>query len=87
MTVNCTIFGVLVTVYYLGDQIKKNEMGRACGMCGVGDFYTGFWRGTLKKRDLLEGIGLKRNNIKTDLKEIVWEGVGAVIDLAQDRAK
>jgi len=75
VTVNYTIFGVLFTVYYLGDQIKKSEMGRACGTCEIGDFYTVFYRWTLKERDRLEGLGLKGNNIKTDLKETVWEGV------------
>jgi hypothetical protein len=50
-------------------------MGRAHDTCGRGDFHTGFRRGTLKERDHLEGLDLKGNNIKTDLKEIVWEGV------------
>jgi hypothetical protein len=42
---------------------------------GRGDFYTGFWRGKLKERDNLKGLGLNGNNIKMDLKETVWEGV------------
>jgi adenine-specific DNA methylase len=61
-------------------------MGRACGTCGRGDFYAGFWRRTLKERDLLVDLGLKGKNIKTDHKEIVWEGWTG-IDLAWDRAK
>jgi hypothetical protein len=31
---NCTI-----TKYSSGDQIEKNEMGRACGTCGEGERY------------------------------------------------
>jgi hypothetical protein len=50
-------------------------MGRACGMCGRVDIYTGFWRGTLKERDHSEALGLKGNNIKMDLKETDWEGL------------
>jgi hypothetical protein len=50
----------------VGDQIKKNEVSRACGTCRRGDFYRGIWRGTLKKRDHLEDLGLKGNRIKKD---------------------
>ena len=59
----------------MSDEIKENEMGRACGMCGRVDIYTGFWRGTLKERDHSEALGLKGNNIKMDLKETDWEGL------------
>ena len=34
----------ILTTYYLGDQIKKNEMGRACGTYGRQKrFVEGFW--------------------------------------------
>ena len=38
----------------MGDKIEKNEMGGACSTYG-GEEYTGFWWGTLKERDHLEG--------------------------------
>jgi hypothetical protein len=31
-----------VTIFYVGDQLKEDEMGRACGMCGR-ERNTGFW--------------------------------------------
>ena len=36
--------------YYSGDQIKKNEMGVACG---IREVRTGFWWGDLRERDNL----------------------------------
>jgi hypothetical protein len=33
MTIKLQVF-VLLTKYYLGDQINKNEMGGACGTYG-----------------------------------------------------
>ena len=31
---NEELYSLLHTKYYSGDQIKKNEMGRACRTCG-----------------------------------------------------
>jgi len=44
----------------LGDNIKKNEMGRACSMYGEGrgELYTGFWWGHLRERDHLGDPGV-----------------------------
>jgi hypothetical protein len=28
-----------VKEFYLSDQLKENEIGRACGMCGRGEIY------------------------------------------------
>jgi len=41
----------------LGDQIKKNEIGRACNTYG-GEVYTGFWWGNLRERDNLDDPGV-----------------------------
>jgi len=46
----------LLTKYHLGDQIKKNEMGWACGM--YGGLCIGFWWG-----DHLEDLGTGRRII------------------------
>jgi hypothetical protein len=50
---------VLVTRYYLGDQIKENEIG------GAGSMYGGeercrhrFWLGNLRKRHHLDDTGI-----------------------------
>jgi len=61
---NCA-FRWFVLYNYLGDQIKKNGMGRKCSMYGGG----GFWCGNLRERDHL---GRPRHrweeNSKLDLK-------------------
>ena len=51
---------VLLTTYYLGDQIKNIGMGSECSMFGEeeGEVHTGFWWGNLKERDHLEHLGL-----------------------------
>jgi hypothetical protein len=42
----------------LGDQIVKNEMGRACRTYGENEAYTGFWWGNLSERDHLQDPGV-----------------------------
>jgi hypothetical protein len=37
----------------LGDQIKKNEVGRACRTYGGGERREGFWWGDVVERDHL----------------------------------
>jgi hypothetical protein len=59
----------------LGDQIKKNEMGRACSMYGgEGRHIQDFGGGRdLRERDHLKDPGKDgRVNIKMDLKELGW---------------
>jgi len=42
-----------------GDQIEKNEMGRACTFfVGRVEVHTGFWWGNLRERDHLEDPGV-----------------------------
>jgi hypothetical protein len=42
----------------LGDQIKKNEMGRACSTYGGEEEYSGFWWGNPRERVQLEDPGV-----------------------------
>jgi len=44
---------VLLTQYYSGDKIKKNETGGSCSAYGGGD-----WWGNLRDRDLLGDPGV-----------------------------
>jgi hypothetical protein len=74
-----TQYGVLCfvsfTKYNLGDQIKKNKMGRACSLYGEGkgEMRTGFWWGNLTERGHLEGVDIDgRTKIKWIFKK--WDG-------------
>jgi hypothetical protein len=49
---------VLLTRYYSGDQIKKNEMGGTCSTYGDRTGAYMVWWGNLRKRDHLEDQGL-----------------------------
>jgi hypothetical protein len=40
----------LLTKYHLGNQIKKNGIGRACGVDDDG-IHTGIWLGDLRERN------------------------------------
>jgi hypothetical protein len=51
---------VLLTNDYSGDQIEKNEMGRACSTYGGGVVYTEFWWENLRERDHLKDPGVDR---------------------------
>jgi hypothetical protein len=42
---------VLLTKYYLGDQIKKNEVGRACAICGRQERCTQNFGGSSEKKE------------------------------------
>jgi hypothetical protein len=49
---------VLLAKYYLGDEIKKNEMGGACSAYrGREEVHSGFWWGNLRKSAHLENLG------------------------------
>jgi hypothetical protein len=71
-----TSWSVLLTKYYSGDQIKKNEMDRECSMYGgevrcIQDFGGETWEN--------EPLGRLRcrwkDNIKMDLQEVGWGGM------------
>jgi len=50
---------VLLTKYCLGDELKGDEVGGACGMYReYRNTYTGFWLGNLKERYHLKDIGI-----------------------------
>jgi hypothetical protein len=44
----------------------------------------GFGGGNLKEGEYLEGVCIVGDNIKMDIKELEWEGVG-LIDLSHNR--
>ena len=56
--------------YYEGDQIKKNEIGRASGRKGEGKFLENFGWKTQGQSSLEIPRRRGMNNIKMDLKEI-----------------
>jgi len=61
---------VLLTKYYSGEQIEKNEMGGACSTYG-GEMHTGLWWGNLRERGYLEDPwGRWEDNIKIALQEV-----------------
>ena len=51
---NCAVLGYK----YSGDQIKKNEMGGACGTYGRQKVHTKIWWGDLRERDRSEDVGV-----------------------------
>ena len=70
---------------YSGDKIKKDETGGACSTYGVGDSTQALCWVNLKQA--AQKIWAEtEDNIKMDLKRIIWEGVGW-IQLARDRDK
>lgn len=57
----CGITGstsVLVSRFYLGDQIQEDEIGRACDVWGRGEMQRAFWLGNLMERDRIENVGV-----------------------------
>jgi hypothetical protein len=71
--------------YYSGNQIEKNEMGRACSTYGG---KRGAYRILVGRPEGRQPLGRPRHiwedNIKMDLPEVGW-GVMDWIELAQDR--
>ena len=75
---------VLLTEYYSGDKIKKNQMGGACGMCGEQErCIQGFGGETLGEGPIGRPRHRGEDNIKTCLNELGWEGMDC-IDLTQN---
>ena len=72
---------MLLTKYYSGDQIKKNEMGKAYSMYGVA-VHTGFWWENLREGHNLEDPGVDGRILKFVFQK--WDGGMDWIDLAQD---
>ena len=61
--------------YYSDDEIKKTEMGRACGMYGERrDAYRFFDGETDGKRPLERSRHRWEDNIEMDLQEVGWSG-------------
>ena len=65
---------MLLIRYYLGNEIRKNEMGRACNTCGE---RRGAWRVLMGKPKGKRPLGRPRrrweNNNKRDIQEVDWE--------------
>jgi hypothetical protein len=72
----------LLTKHYLGDKIKKNEMGGSC--MGRGKLHTEFWWGNLSERHHLENVGVDGRIILKlisgsdigALSESIWQRIG-----------
>jgi hypothetical protein len=71
----------------INDQVKENEMGRACSMTvEPRSAYRIFAGKPEGKRPLGRPAHRWLDNIKMDLREIGWGGIDW-IDLAQDRSQ
>jgi hypothetical protein len=78
---------LLFTKYYSGDQIKKSEMGRACGKYGGHEkCIHGLTGRPERKRPLGRPKRRREDNIKMDLQEVGWRSMDWV-DQAQDRGR
>jgi len=74
----------LLTKYYSGDQIKKNEMGWACGTNGGEERCI---QGLVGRSDGKRILGRPRRRWEDNIEVIFknWDGGTDWIDLAQDR--
>jgi hypothetical protein len=64
---------LLLAKYYLGNQIKQNEMSGSCGMYERQEKYIQIFGGeTERKRQLGRPRRRMENNIKMDLQETEW---------------
>ena len=68
----------------MGHQMKKNEMGRACGTYRDRCVYRILLRRPEENSLLGRPTGRWEYHIKMDLQEVEWGGIDW-IDLAQDR--
>ena len=77
----------MLTKYYSGDQIKKNEMGGACSTYGERQ---GVYRALVGKREGKRLLGRPsrrwEDNIKMDLQEVGCGGMDWS-DVTQDRGR
>jgi hypothetical protein len=84
---NEELYDLLYTnYYYLGVQIKDNEVRRACRTYGDGPYVQNVLWGYVKDTDSLEDLRVTRHSVKTGLQETGCEGMDW-IDLAQTRDK
>jgi hypothetical protein len=68
---------VLIIEYYSGNQVKKRVMGVTCSTYGRQDMCTrGIDLGTLGKRPLERPRSKWVGNIKMDMQEVGWRGMG-----------
>jgi hypothetical protein len=64
-----------------GDQVKKSEMHRACGIY-EGEVHVGFWGGNLKERDHFEDPGINgwvlfsKNSMGRGMTGLIWLRIG-----------
>jgi hypothetical protein len=70
--------------YYSGDQIKEDEMGGACSTHGRDEKCIQYFGGKPEGKRLGRPRCTWEDNIRMELRELRWEGVGW-IHLAQDR--
>ena len=79
------LYSVLLIKYYSGEQIKKNEMGRACSTYGARGGANRFDWGHWRERNHSKNRRGKEGNIKMDLQGVGSGGMEWVA-LVQDKA-
>ena len=72
---------LILTKYYSGDQLEKNEMG---GACSIMVKRRGAYRVSVGRPERKRPRRRWKDNIKMDLQEVGWRGMDW-IDLARDR--
>jgi hypothetical protein len=65
---------MICTLHYSGDQMKKNELDRACGTCGGRRGACRDLVGRSERNGSLEiSRGRKKDNTKMNLQEVRWK--------------
>ena len=77
---------MLLTRYYSGDQIKGNESGGACSMCGCEEKCIQGFCGKILEKEITWKIRRRWKIILKWKYFVLWEGVDW-IHLTQDRDK